>query len=408
MTASSTEDRQVRPRVVIMVTSPVALRAFFLNQIRFLELNGFEVHTLSSSGPELDQCRRRTRVPMHELPMNRHISPLADLRSLWQLFWLLRRLRPSILHTHTPKAGLLGMLAARAVRAPVRLYTINGLVLLSRTGWQRWLLICCERLACALATEVLCVSHSVRQVVIDEGICAPGKVRTLGDGGSHGVDLRRFSISSPSVRERFRAACGIPNDAPVLAYVGRIVRDKGVVELACAWRQLRQEFASLWLLLCGPREVHDPVPAHVLDELANDSRVCFIDVTPENMPEVYSGVDVVVLPTYREGLPNVALECGAIRIPIVGTRVPGCIDAIQDGVTGLLVEPRNPEQLTAALRRLLKDPSLRQSLGDAAAKFVEAHFDEKHVSKLLLEEYRRLLTARMGCVANRRTGIGLA
>lgn len=379
------------PRVAVITTSPRALRVFFLTQLRCIAAHGFDVHGIASPGKDLVEFSRRSRLPTYGVSMRREPSIVADFRSLLRLFNLVRRLKPQIVQTHTPKAGLLGMLAAFLAGVPVRIYTVNGLVLQSRSGWQRKLLSMTEWLGCAFSTQVLCVSHSLRRDVVAQGLCPAGKIKVLGHGGSHGVDLAKFSAGTFCERERSRTLYRIPAEALVMAFVGRFTRDKGLKELAASWSELRGDFPSLRLILCGQPEVHDAVPAPTMSQLVNDPRVHFIDAAPEDMPAVYSAVDLVVLPSYREGLPNVALECGAMKIPIVATRVAGCFDAIQDGITGLLVEPRNAEALTCGLRRLLQDPKLRQSMGEAAAGFVASHFDEKNLSQLLLEEYRRLL-----------------
>ena len=312
------------PRVAVITTSPLALRVFFLEQLRCIAAHGFDVHGIASPGKDLVEFSRRSRLPTYGVSMRREPSIIADFRSLLRLFNLVRRLKPQIVQTHTPKAGLLGMLAAFLAGVPVRIYTVNGLVLQSRSGWQRKLLSMTEWLGCAFSTQVLCVSHSLRRDVVAQGLCPAGKIKVLGHGGSHGVDLAKFSAGTFCERERSRTLYRIPAEALVMAFVGRFTRDKGLKELAASWSELRGDFPSLRLILCGQPEVHDAVPAPTMSQLVNDPRVHFIDAAPEDMPAVYSAVDLVVLPSYREGLPNVALECGAMKIPIVATRVAGC------------------------------------------------------------------------------------
>jgi glycosyltransferase involved in cell wall biosynthesis len=390
------EERQ--PKLLIVTTSPLALHTFFQTQLTQLAAFGLEVHAVSTPGRLLDACRAERRVTVHAVRMSRDIDPIADALSLIRLLALLRQLRPDILHTHTPKAGLLGMMAAKLTGVPVRIYTINGLVSSTRTGWRRRVLDQTERIACRLASDVLCVSHSLRQEVIRKGLCAPRKIRTLGEGSSHGVNLQRFRPSGDptACRAQVRRAYRIPEESLVLGFVGRIVRDKGIEELAIAWGQLRSEFSSLRLLICGEPEPHDPVSPHVLHTLRSDDRVHMTPKFVDDMPSVYSALDIVVLPTYREGLPNVVLECAAMEVPIVATSVSGCIDVVKEGLTGLLVPPRNAEALANALRRLLQDPNMRRNMGKCGREFVAARFSEDRVCRLLIAEYWRLLIRSCG------------
>ena len=385
-----------------MTTSPKALRSFFQAQVRFLVSEGFDVHTISSPGTELDEFRCNVSVPTHEIAMQRRISPFADLLALLRLFRKLRRLRPAIVHTHTPKAGLLGMLAAWMARVPIRVYTINGLRFTTCLGLRRAVLTAADKLGCRLATSVLCVSDSLRQQAVALGVCPAFKVRTLGHGASHGVDTHTFDPDRRNSvdRGRIRSVYGLPHDAVVLSYIGRIVRDKGIAELSAAWRVLREEFPDLRLFLCGTAEPEDPLSPEVVRTLRDDSRVCFTDETLGDMPAVYAASDVCVLPSYREGLPNVALESQAMRVPIVATRISGTIDAVKDGVTGFLVEPRDAAALVTALRLLIRDGQIRSRMGAAGREFVSERFLEQRLSELLAREYRRLLAG--GCALTRQ------
>jgi glycosyltransferase involved in cell wall biosynthesis len=236
----------------------------------------------------------------------------------------------------------------------------------------------------------------MRVVAIACDLCPPIKVRVLGAGSVSGVDLRRFSPArAPAAfREEVRRQFGIPADATVITFVGRIVRDKGIVELAAAWSQLRCQFPGLWLLICGAAESEDPVPQVTLNTLHSDPRVRCTGAFVQDVFPVFAATDICVLPSYREGLGNVVLESAAMGIPTVATRIPGCIDAVVDGVTGLLVEPRCPEALAAAIAKLAADTALRQKLGDAARRRVERAFSQVQVSEAILSEYKRLLGER--------------
>jgi|GEM_PF-5900 len=379
-------------------TSPLALAWFFRRLTPYLQEHGIDTVAVSSPGRLLEEFRAETGAPVHAVPMERRITPLADLPALLRLWRIMRRERPDIVHAHTPKAGLLGMIAAWLARVPVRMYTIHGLPLMTREGWRFHLLRLADKTACRLATDTYCVSHSVRQVALDLAIAPANKLRTLGFGSCAGVNLAEFdpALHGAEDRTRVREQYGIPASALVAGFIGRLVRDKGIIELAEAWQRLREEFPHLHLLCCGDFEDQDPVPAAIRDALQRDPRVHLTGGFIEDMPPVYAALDVCLLPTYREGLPTVALECAAMQVPLVATRVPGCTDAVRDGVTGVLVEPRSSSELAAAVARLLRNSALRRELGRAARKFVAARFGEEFTFSLLLAEYRRVLALDAG------------
>jgi glycosyltransferase involved in cell wall biosynthesis len=285
------------------------------------------------------------------------------------------------------------MMAAWAAGVKVRLYTIHGLPLVTRAGLQRRVLRWAEKLACAMATGVYCVSRSVRDLAAAEGIRAADRVGVLGDGSCSGVDLERFDPAryGAAARRETRARYGIPEEAALIGYAGRLVRDKGIGELSEAWASLRDSFPAAHLLLCGKCEPQDPVPGPALRRLESDPRVHLTGGFVDDMPCMYAAMDVCVLPSYREGLSTVVLECAAMRTPVAATRIPGCIDLIEDGVTGLLAPARDARALAEATARLLRDPELGRRLAGAAREFVAARYSEQRVSGLLAEEYRRLL-----------------
>jgi glycosyltransferase involved in cell wall biosynthesis len=377
-------------RLVIVTTVHDTLGAFFGGQTAFLASHGFDVNAVSSPGAGLDKLGRIPGVTTHAIAMRRPPHPLRDLLSLIALVVLMIRLRPRIVHAHTPKAGLLAMMASTLVRVPVRLYSIHGLPLITRHGWRRKLLEFTERMACFLSTRVYCVSPSVEAMVKDLRLCDRAKLSTPGDGSCAGVDLDRFKPQEddPERRRKVRAAYGIPShDVPLLCYVGRIARDKGIETLAGTWQVLAGEFPGLHLLACGAADPTDPVPATALVLLRSHPRVHMTDGCIADMPSVYAASDICVLPTLREGLSQVALESGAMQLPMVGTRIPGLVDAVEDGVTGLLVPPGDPTALAGAIRRLIEDQALRRRLGIAGRHFVSTRFSDTRVNNLYLAEY---------------------
>jgi len=380
--------------IVHVMTAPVSL-VFLAGQVSFMRNAGYSVHAITSPGPELVSFGAREGVSVLAVDMPRRITPLQDVVALWGLWRALRRIRPDIVHAHTPKGGLLGMLAAWLARVPVRVYHMRGLPFVTAAGSRRRLLRATERFSCALAHRVLAVSHSIRTIAVDERLCEKDKIKVLLGGSGNGVDATgRFVPQAPAVRAEAREALAIPADALVIGFVGRLVRDKGVVELATAWRRLRERISGLHLLLVGPPESEDAVPGEVLAALRADPRVRLTGHA-RDMPRLYAAMDVVALPTYREGFPNVALEAAAMEIPIVATSVPGCVDAVQHGITGLLVPPRDAAALGDALGRYLEDPTLRKLHGVTARRRVLVEFRREGIWQAVVDEYRSLL-ARSG------------
>jgi glycosyltransferase involved in cell wall biosynthesis len=382
-------------RLMHVTTVPETL-GFFVGQVGYLKERGFEVQAVSSPGPLLEDFAQRETIPVHAVDMSRKIAPAADVKSLGRLVGILRRQRPDMVHAHTPKAGLLGMLAAWFCRVPVRVYTVHGLPFMTATGLRRKLLRWAEKVSCVLAHQVLCVSSSIRGVMVSEGLCRATKIKVLHNGSINGVAAEdRFNPASlsESVRSAVRRRLGIPSDAPVVGFVGRIVRDKGLIELVKAWEELREEPRNLHLLVVGPFEPQDPLPGEVEQVLRRDPRI-HLAGADWHTPPLYRAMDMLVLPTYREGFPVVPLEAAAMELPVVATRIPGCIDAIEDGITGTLVPVRDARELAKAIRRYITDAALRTRHGRAARERVRRDFSQRDVWQALHREYLGILTAR--------------
>lgn len=359
--------------------------------LAYLADSNIEVHAISAPSDELRVLVERERVSkVHQVPMTRRITPIADLLSLYRLYRLFRRERYDLVHASTPKGGLLGMIAAWLARVPVRLYTLRGLPQSVAGGLKRRLLWLTDWTSLNLAHESVAVSPSLRQEAIDLGLCRPGQLLVIGHGSSNGVDAARYTRDHDPAHAPARAAWKLPADALVVGCVGRLVRDKGIIELAAAWRRIRAAVPHAYLLLVGKPEDQDPLPPGLLDELRADERVRMPGWLSDTR-YAYEAMDLFTLPTYREGLANVCLEANAMLLPVVATRITGVVDAVVDGETGLLVPARDADALADAIINLLNDPARRARMAHRGRERVLHDFQPEQIWSGLITLYRDLL-----------------
>jgi glycosyltransferase involved in cell wall biosynthesis len=329
--------------------------------------------------------------------MEREIAPFRDIVSLWRLWRLLCRTQPDLVVAGTPKAGLLGTLAARLAGVPYVVYTMHGLRLETARGWKRKLLTITERIACRCAHRVHCVSPSLRARAIDLELVRPEKAVVVGPGTCNGVDADRLhaSLDAQQKARELRRQLGIEEDAPVIGFVGRFTRDKGVAELYQAFISLSEQYSSLRVLLVGDFEVGDPIAPDIRRAIESNCAVIRTGFVPDVVP-YYHIMDICVLPTYREGFPGVPLEAQAAGIPVVTTQATGAIDSVLDKQTGFIVPVGDVSALSDAIDRLLGNPSLRKRMGEAGRAWVEAVFQREIVWALVAQAYEQQVSFERG------------
>jgi glycosyltransferase involved in cell wall biosynthesis len=375
-------------RLCVLATIGKSIQVLYAGRLEHLSANGFEITAVCASSED-DAAISSRGVRLKTFPFTRAITPWADVRAVLQLYQFFRRERFDLVEVSTPKAALLGSLAAWLARCPRQIHILHGMPYEGERGLLRTLLKIATSIPCRLADVTFAVSPSMRDRVCAEGLASAKSVRVLGAGSANGVDVRRFSPERIPLGEEFRAKNGIPADAVVLGFVGRLTHDKGVEELAHAFVAVHEQEPSVVLLVVGDYEHRDRPSAKIVRVLATHPGVRHVGFLADVIPAM-AAMNVVVLPTHREGLGNVLLEAAALGLPTVTTDATGARDAIVAGVTGLQVGVGDARALTEALVRLVRDPALRERMGSAGRAWVCEQFDQREVWRRQVREYRVL------------------
>ena len=384
--------RRYEKAILFAVTSSVSL-AFLRGQVGLLAGRGWRtgVSAAPTAPGQLQTFAAQEQASAFPVPMEREISLGADLKALVTMYRTLRAFRPTVTNVGTPKAGLIGGLAATAARVPVRIYTLHGLRMETAQGNKGRLLQATERLAMACAHRVVCVSPSLRERVHELGLAPAHKTVVLGAGSPNGV--REPPPTDPTATAMHRERLGLKETQPVIGFVGRFTRDKGMAELMGAFRQVQQQVPKAALLLIGDYEAGDPVAAEVRDLIEQTPGVVRTGFVPDVYP-YYPLMNVLAFPSYREGLGLVPLEAAVHGVPSVVTNVTGAKDTVQDGVTGWRVPVGDAAALGVALTAALTDPAEARRRGEAGRAWVLEHFDPEQVQERWATYYDELLRWR--------------
>ncbi len=383
----------MKKKLIRITTVPYSLGSLLKGQLKYMS-NDYEVIGIASSEPKGDLERAAASQNARGIPikMTRKITPFQDLRSLISLYRVLRHEKPFFVHTHTPKAGLIGMLAAFFARVPHRLHDIAGLPLLEATGLKKKILVWVEKLTYACATRVYPNSRGIHKIVVENKFARPEKFKVLDKISSNGVDTTRFNRELFKAEElsQLRASLGIASDDFVCIFIGRLVKDKGINELVSAFQKLSQKRAKLKLLLVGMFEKDlDPLHPSTMQGIENNPSIISAG-TQDDVRPYLAIADLLVFPSYREGFPNVPLEAGAMGLPSVVTNINGCNEIVEEGENGLIVPPKDEAALASAVERCLDDPALLEKLSGNARELISSRFEQKGIWVEILKEYREL------------------
>lgn len=381
----------MKKKFFITTTIPATL-GFFKGNLAYLN-EVFEVYAISSQKDELNELGRKEGIKTFFIPMRRPISLFYDIVSLFRFIKLFLVERPDIVHGNTPKASLLSMVSAKLSGVKVRIYMCHGLRYQGTTGIMRLLLMKMEKITCACATEVICVSKGVRDILIEDGICAKNKVVVIHHGSASGIDLDYFKIDSSLQNTDVREKLGISLTDFVFIFVGRIVKDKGVNELISSFEKLHSQINSVHLILVGSEEKDlNPISKKNRETIETHLNIHAVGRQIDIRPYLLSS-DAFVLPSYREGFGMVLLEAGAMGLPCITTNISGCNEIVIQGENGEIIPPRDENALYEKMKDWVVHKDKLAYMSSHARSFVENRFDKKTVWLKLLDEYNRLLTS---------------
>ncbi|MBD5326041.1 MAG: glycosyltransferase family 4 protein [Bacteroides sp.] len=379
----------VRNKILRVATVPESLDCFCKDLLRELvDQEGYEVVAVSSPGPELEVVARREGVRTVAVAMERRMSPMKDLKSLWRLIRVFRREKPAMVHSMTPKAGLLSMMAAWFCRVPVRVHTFTGLVFPTATGLTRRILMTTDWLTCFCATHVIPEGQGVRSDLLSNHITRK-PLRVLGHGNVRGIDMAHYDAKLPDVQRR--AAEIRRPEVFTYVFVGRLVGDKGINELVRAFVEVNRRCPDTRLILVGPPESNlDPLKPETLAEIDRNPAIEAVGSQADVRPWL-AAADAFVFPSYREGFPNVVIEAGAMGLPSIVTDINGSREIIINDENGVIVPSRSVEALTEAMLQFKRNPATVARLGLQARSLIANRFEQGYVRRCLKDFYIEIL-----------------
>ncbi|MBA6288672.1 glycosyltransferase family 4 protein [Colwellia sp. MB3u-4] len=377
-------------KLCVIITVSQNLYSLYRDQFKFLKDRGVDVTAIAAPGPE-HQLLREQGIKTVEIPMCKRPSPFNDLLSLFKLWRHLIFNKYDVISISTPKASLLGAMASFFSHHRNVIFTIRGRAYESEVGLKRKCYMLIDKLICKLSSNVFCISKEISKDFIDSGLVNPNKIFVLGEGSSNGVDLGKFTrsqdlkVRADLIREKFN----IGDSDKVCLYSGRLRKDKGITELVEAF-SLLNDLGNTHLIIQGAFDDTDPLDTRILD-LINISPKIHLAPWSYCVEEYFQCADVFVFPSYREGFGNVAIEASAMELPVIAFDVIGCRESVMDNYTGILVKSKSVEELSSAMRTLIKDEKLAKKLGSQGRQRIEEHFDSAILWEKLLEVYKGML-----------------
>lgn len=380
-------------KIIRITTIPMALRYLLPGQMNYMKENGFEVLMISADGKNLKEVIENERCRHIVVPMTRKITPLQDLKCLIQLINIFRKEKPDIVHSHTPKAGLLAMIAAKLTGVKIRIHTVAGLPMVVEKGLKKLLLKTVEKVTYAFANHVWPNSNSLLQYIKENKFTSPEKLKIIGKGSSNGIDTNKFNVESlnPDLLKDIKSSINYSEENIYLLYIGRLVKDKGIIELVNVFVSLQQEFLSLKIILIGDfEESLDPLPKTTLEEIKNNTSIIHVRWT--DRVEYYLRLsNIFVFPSHREGFPNVLLQAGAMRLPIICSSIMGNIDIVRDNETGLTFKCQDEIKLKNKIILALNEPEQINKMANKLYQMIITSYNREMFWQTMLSEYKKLI-----------------
>lgn len=380
-------------KIIRITTVPISLKTLLKGQHRFMTQKGFNVIGVSSEGKELEDVHKEERITVVSIEMTRTIAPLKDLKSLWSFYKLCKKEKPTMVHSHTPKAGIVGMLGAKLAGVPIRLHTVAGLPLMEAKGIKRKILDLVEKLTYASATKVYPNSKGLYDFVLQNKFVDKKKLKIIGNGSSNGIDTNFFSPKQVSKEELFqlKKRLNISEGEFVFIFVGRLVADKGINELINAFTKLSKKKKNIKLLLVGPFESNlDPLENETMNKIDNNRNIISVGFQKDVRP-YFAIASVLTFPSYREGFPNVVMQAGAMDLPSIVSNINGCNEIIEEGKNGTIIPVKDCDAIYDAMQRMMDDEVFYKQLKANAREMIISRFEQNLVWQALLEEYNASL-----------------
>jgi len=378
-------------KLVRVTTIPLSLEKLLEGQLTFMN-SYYEVIAVSAEKKRLQEYGSNNKVRTFWVEMTRAITPLQDLKSLIKLVRFFKKEKPLIVHTHTPKAGIIGMLAGKLAGVPIRLHTVAGLPLLETRGVKRTILDKVEALTYQLATRVYPNSFELKKIILKLGYTKESKLKVLGKGSSNGIDTNYFNPSDFNSLDgiKLKEQLNIPISDFVYIFVGRLVKEKGINELVKSFVELQKETSKVSLLLVGPFEQElDPIDKDVYQLIQTHPKI-FTTGYQQDVRPYFAISDILAFPSYREGFPNVVMQANAMQLPAIVTNINGCNEIIKEGENGLIIPVKDVEALYSAMRKLYLEREVREKLSLKSRSLMTENYERKIFWEILLKEYKEL------------------
>ncbi len=382
-------------KIIRVANVPGALSVILKGQLNYINSNtDFELIAVSTPGDELTNLSFQEGIRVKGLKMDRGISPFRDIMSIFHLYFFLIKEKPLIIHSHTPKAGLVSMIAGFFARVPVRIHTFTGLIFPAKRGLFRSILIFFDKVICYFSTNIYPEGAGVRMDLIEYGITNKN-LKVLANGNINGIDTNYFTPEKfdKKTKINLRSILKISPNEIVFLFVGRIVKDKGVEELVNAFLKINEKYDNVKLLIVGGFEDDiNPVNNFTKQQIINsyNNNIIYVGLQKDVRP-YFAIADVFILPSYREGFPNVVLQAGAMELPSIVTDINGCNEIIQDGLNGIIIQSQNEKDLFNAIEKYIRDSNLRILNKQFIRQNIVNRFNQIDVWNATIDEYNKII-----------------